>query len=65
VERDDDSSCRAIGVSDDETFFERRRVEKLLLGDYGEVEGVDEGYHEGYVGISTEVFGVGEDGDVG
>ena len=40
-------------------------MEVLLLGNYGEVVGVNEGYYEGYVRISTEVFGVREDRDVG
>ena len=62
---DDDGGGRAVGVGDDEAALERGREEGLLLRDDGEVRGVDERDDEGDVRVAAEVFGVGEDGEVG
>ena len=56
---DDDGGGRAVGVGDDEALGEG--LQAALLGDDGEMGGVDEGDDEGDVGISSEVLGVGED----
>ena len=56
VERDRETSCRAVGVGDDETLFETLRF--LLVGNDGEVGRVDEGNDEGYERIPSEIASV-------
>jgi len=56
VERDRETSGRAIRVGDDESLFEALRF--LLMGDDGEVGRVDEGNDEGDERIPTEVSSI-------
>lgn len=62
-ERDDETGGGAVGVGDDEAFGEV--VLEALVGDHGEVGGVDEGDHEWGDGVAAVVFGIGEDDEVG
>jgi len=48
----------AVGVGEDEAFFEGWIMERALLRDHGEMGGVDEGDDEWDMGIASIVFGV-------
>lgn len=63
-EGDDEARGGAVGVGDDESFAEGRRVEGALVGDDGEVRGVDEWNDERDVWIPTVVFRIGEHGEL-
>lgn len=57
-ERNDECGRGTVRVGDYESLLEGRRVEGLLVGDYGEVVGVYEGDEEGHGGVAAVVFGV-------
>jgi hypothetical protein len=57
----DHPNCRPRAAK---SFLERWRKERLLLWDDGEVRKIDEGDDKGYIGVSTELFSIGKDGEV-
>ena len=52
----DEACCGAVCVCEDEAFFQGGIVEGALMGDHGEVGGVDEGDDERDEGVAPVVF---------
>lgn len=62
LERDDKASSGTIGVGDDKALG--KRVKGALVGNEGEMGGVDGGNNEGNGGVAAVVFGIGKDDEV-